>query len=306
MSNLEQIAQAKNVEQTTNFTSDSQPHNFGSTAYGAEALSDWRKAFGTVKQEDFKPTGSAKLDQAYGIQDNGPYVDPIEKLIREWDKKRPSITITSDGTGTITFPTKEEQDGLPEFGKRPADEKKDGLDYIREKAKEFFGVGQTMHEKVKDLVVAGLTPEQRAAYLREEKEWNQLFGDRSGPYIPEFDRLRNNPQGPMHDLVNKLTLATEKKIAEMAKQDLSPADRLKLERGLINDVSNDQTKAYEQKLLKIVAGFESKGELPRNFATSDTTVDGAKPNSRGKGDGQQSGNTQGQRRISRSANLPSW
>jgi hypothetical protein len=43
------------------------------------------------------------------------------------------------------------------------------------------------------------------------------------------------------------------------------ATRLQLERALVNGYSNEQTKSYEQKLLKLVSDFESKGELPKGF-----------------------------------------
>lgn len=232
MSNFEQLAPVNSIEQTPALASEGQPHNLSSSMYGAEAQVSWKKVFGAVAPKD---KGEHRI-----IGET-----PFEHL--------------------LLIPTIDEQVGLPEFGKRPTDIGKDGIPYLTDKAKEILGVGQTLHDKVKELVIAGLTPEQRAAYLQEEKERKETYGSRRKHYDPETCRYGLIEPGPMTAMVNKLTLAAEQKMASMSKQNLTPVERLQLERALVNGYSNEQTKSYEQKLLKLVSDFESKGELPKGF-----------------------------------------
>lgn len=254
MSNTEQFQHVKSVDQPVDPAVDKQTNHLSSSAYGADSLIDWKKTFSGPSDEDFQRHIRIGID-----------IDRSEKATASGKGgDHPIVFGGRQTTETLTMPSIEEQYGLPEFRTRPANEKKDGLEYIKDKAKELFGVGETMHDRVKELVVAGLTPEQRAAYLKEEKEWKDLLGS-GGAHDPISERIKNHPQGPMHDIVNKMTLAAEQKMAAQAKQGMSPMDRLQAERGVINGSSNPQSDAYEQKLLAILNGYESKGELPKGL-----------------------------------------
>lgn len=248
MTNLEQVSVYKQNDHIVNLAKDTHIQDFGSTLYGAAALDDWKKTFVQNKAEYFKSVSPGSIDNPFASID---IPAPKGHLIAADQACKPV----------------KQNDGLPEFAKRPADESKHGIEYAKEKARELLGLGPTMHDKVKELVVAGLTPEQRSAYLKEERDWKQNFGYGLESHSQKYIDFRNNPQGAMHDLVNKLTLAAEQKMAGMAKQGLSPAQVLKLERGLINGTNNEETDAYEQRLLHIVGTMDSKGQLPKDFAT---------------------------------------
>lgn len=156
--------------------------------------------------------------------------------------------------------TKEEEDGLPEFQHRPADPKNEGFSHLIDKAKEFFGIGETLHDRMKNLVVSGLTPKQQALYEKEERDWKEKMG--YGPYDPMLEHMRNHPQGPMHDLVNQKTLEAEKRMADMAKNGMSKSDQVGVEKALLLGENNPQFERYQQKLLAMLSGYEAKGELP--------------------------------------------
>lgn len=242
MTNLEQFTTVRTVDYQTHQDKDNAPYNFGRISYRADTLADWKNTFSNDKKDYFNPEMIGHGDILSGI------------------KGLPG-TLSKDKDCIQT----KQNDGLPEFAKRPADQRKDGIEYVKEKAKEVLGIGETLHDKLKELVIASLTPEQMKAYLKEEREWKRSFDYKIELNSQKYIDFRDTPQGPMHDLVDKLTHATEGKIAETAKRNISPTDRLQLERGLINGSDNEQVRAYEQRLLEIVIGFENKGALPKGF-----------------------------------------
>lgn len=161
----------------------------------------------------------------------------------------------------IHMPTRNEQEGLPEFRKNPADAQKDGFAWLTDKAKEALGLGDTMHDRVKKLVLAGMTPEQQKAYEREEKEWKETVGSYNGPYDPEMARFKANVRGPMHDYVNQMALAVEKNVAAKVQEKTDP--------------NNED--AYQQALLQQVIRMELAGGVSASFRPKNGEIPDPKP-----------------------------
>lgn len=200
------------------------------------------------------------------------WLDPVSKGLPEGRglkdlpraKELPVSLTEKPGTAPlieIHVPGRNEQEGLPEFRKNPADSQKEGFAWLTDKAKEALGLGDTMHDRVKKLVLAGMTPEQKEAYEREEKEWKETVGSYNGPYNPEMARFKANVRGPMHDYVNQMALAVEKNVAAKVQEKTDPKNE----------------DAYQQALLQQVIRMELAGGVSASFRPKNGEIPDPKP-----------------------------
>ena len=105
------------------------------------------------------------------------------------------------------------------------------IETIKDKWNGVFGERDTLHDHVRMLARAGMTPSERQQLAKEEqqiKDYNQANGS---SLLGRYDRGEGPPKTPMLDELNRRTTALEHNIAETAKKGMTPLQIAQLESG---------------------------------------------------------------------------
>lgn len=133
------------------------------------------------------------------------------------------------------------------------------VETIRDKCSGVFGERDTLHDHVRLLARAGMTPNERQQLAREEqqlKDYNRANADNGLKY-----GMDARPKTPMLDELNWRTTALEKNISETAKKGMTPLQIAQLESGTASSALKSQ---YENQLIATVAQYERNGSVPKD------------------------------------------
>ncbi len=199
---------------------------------------------------------------------------PVEQRFDPKISEKPSINDFTKPFGApvfdFTIPLDRSQAKAPsEFLELTPNSHKAGVDGIVESVKDtwagVFGKRDTLHEHVRMLARAGMTPEEREQLAKEEEQVKR-YNENSGTAIKDFRELMEKggydkrPVTPMLDELDRRTQALEKSTAELAKRGMTPLQVAQLESGAASSQLKDQ---YESQLIAIVAAYDSNGAVPQ-------------------------------------------
>lgn len=134
------------------------------------------------------------------------------------------------------------------------------IETIKDKWNGVFGERDTLHDHVRMLARAGMTPSERQQLAKEEqqiKDYNQANGK---SFLGRYDRSEV-PKTPMLDELNRRTTALEHNISETAKKGMTPLQIAQLESGTASAALKGQ---YESRLIATVNQYEHSGTVPKD------------------------------------------
>ena len=135
------------------------------------------------------------------------------------------------------------------------------IETIKDKWNGVFGERDTLHDHVRMLARAGMTPSERQQLAKEEqqiKDYNQANGS---SLLGRYDRGEGPPKTPMLDELNRRTTALEHNIAETAKKGMTPLQIAQLESGTASSALKEQ---YESRLIATVNQYDHNGSVPKD------------------------------------------
>ncbi|MBP9093454.1 hypothetical protein KBI23_20710 [bacterium] len=152
----------------------------------------------------------------------------------------------------------------PEFLSLTPNSGKTGVDGVMETIKDklsgVFGERVTLHDHVRLLARAGMTPSERQQLAKEEQQLKaHLKTDSDNPLI-KYTLEMERPKTPMLDELNRRTTALEKNISETAKKNMTPLQIAQLESGTASLALKAQ---YENQLVATVAQYDLNGSVPK-------------------------------------------
>ncbi len=179
-----------------------------------------------------------------------PALDPFMPLPRNID-----FSVPLDGS---------KAKAPPEFISLTPNSTKAGVDGVIETIKDkwagIFGERDTLHDHVRLLARAGMTPSERQQLAREEQQLKDYNKAKADNPLSKYD-TDARPKTPMLDELNRRTTALEKNISETAKKGMTPLQVAQLESGTASSALKSQ---YENQLIATVAQYERNGSVPKD------------------------------------------
>lgn len=134
------------------------------------------------------------------------------------------------------------------------------IETIKDKWNGVFGERDTLHDHVRMLARAGMTPSERQQLAKEEQQIKDYNQANSSSLLGRYDR-GELPKTPMLDELNRRTTALEHNISETAKKGMTPLQIAQLESGTANSALKGQ---YENRLIATVNQYDHSGTVPKD------------------------------------------